>query len=343
VLLYAARNGVHGFGFSAFAPGYAVFIAAVPVLIFNFVGFELPSSASEEMVDPRKDVPRTIAWSGLGTVLLYGIPILAILLILPTSRVTGVGGFLDAIKQVFTVYGGTVARDGRVTLTGAGKALGAIAAIAFIWALLSSGTTWLMGADRTQAAAGFDGAAPRALGRISRRFGTPITVNLLSGVSATIVMLLAFRLSGGNAEKYFAAALGLAISTTTISYLGVFPALARLRHTHPDAPRPYRVPGGTTGAWIVSGLATFWAAVATVFLIWPGLGVGWFGTSGDPGKSLPAGVGRAEFELTQIVPLIALIAIGVLFYLLGAPTRARRAAPDQVSAADERAATPDQP
>jgi amino acid transporter len=200
-----------------------------------------------------------------------------------------------------------------------------------------------MGADRTQAAAGFDGAAPRALGRISRRFGTPITVNLLSGVSATIVMLLAFRLSGGNAEKYFAAALGLAISTTTISYLGVFPALARLRHTHPDAPRPYRVPGGTTGAWIVSGLATFWAAVATVFLIWPGLGVGWFGTSGDPGKSLPAGVGRAEFELTQIVPLIVLIAIGVLFYLLGAPTRARRAAPDQVSAADERAATPDQP
>ena len=248
VLLYAIRNGVHGFGLSAFSPGYAVFIAAVPVLIFNYVGFELPSSASEEMLDPRKDVPRTIAWSGLGAILLYGIPILAVLLILPTSRMTGVGGFLDAIKQVFTVYGGTVAQDGRVTLTGAGKILGAVAAIAFIWALLSSGTTWLMGADRTQAAAGFDGAAPRALGRISRRFGTPITVNLLSGISSTIVMLLAFWLSGGDAEKYFAAALGLAISTTTISYLGVFPALARLRYTHPDAHRPYRIPGGTAGA-----------------------------------------------------------------------------------------------
>jgi amino acid transporter len=343
VLLYAIRNGVHGFGFSAFSPGYAVFIAAVPVLIFNYVGFELPSSASEEMLDPRKDVPRTIAWSGLGAILLYGIPILAILLILPTSRVTGVGGFLDAIKQVFTVYGGTVAQDGRVTLTGAGKILGAVAAIAFIWALLSSGTTWLMGADRTQAAAGFDGAAPRALGRISRRFGTPITVNLLSGISSTIVMLLAFWLSGGDAEKYFAAALGLAISTTTISYLGVFPALARLRYTHPDAHRPYRIPGGTAGAWIVSGLATFWAAVATVWLIWPGLGVGWFGTSGAPDESLPKGIGRAEFELTQIVPLVVLLAVGVLFYLLGAPTRAHRARPDQVSAAGERGVTPDQP
>src|SRR5439155_25699905 len=210
VLLYAARNGVHGFGASAFSPGYAVFVAAVPVLVFNYVGFELPSSASEEMVDPQKDVPRTIAWSGLGAILLYGVPILAILLILPTSRVTGVGGFLDAIKQVFTVYGGSVAADGTVTLTGAGKVLGDVAAVAFIWALLSSGTTWLMGADRAQAAAGFDGAAPRPLGHLSRRFGTPITVNLFSGIFSTVVMLLAFWLSGGDAEKYFTAVLGLA-------------------------------------------------------------------------------------------------------------------------------------
>jgi amino acid transporter len=263
--------------------------------------------------------------SGLGAILLYGVPILAILLVLPVSQVTGVSGFLDAAKKVFTVYGGSVAPDGTVILTGAGKAFGAVAALAFIWALLTSGTTWLMGADRTQAVAGFDGAAPRALGRISRRFGTPITVNLLSGVCATIVMLLAFRLSGGDADRYFAAALSLAISTTTIAYLGVFPALVRLRYTHADAHRPYQVPGGKAGAWIVSGLATFWAAVATAWLIWPGLGVDWFGASGDPDKSLPKGIGRTAFELTQVVPLVVLLAVGMLFYLLGAPTRAHRA------------------
>ena len=336
VLLYAAHNGVHGFGASAFSPGYAVFIAAVPVLIFNYVGFELPSSASEEMVDPRKDVPRTIAWSGLGAILLYGIPILAILLILPASKVTGVGGFLDAIKQVFTVYGGSVAADGTVTLTGAGKVLGDLGAIAFIWALLSSGTTWIMGADRTQAAAGFDGSAPRPLGRINRRFGTPLTVNVLTGIFSTIVMLLAFWLSGGNAERYFAAVLGLAISTTTISYLGIFPALVRLRHTQPEAPRPYRVPGGTAGVWIVTVLSTLWALVATISLLWPGFGVGWFGTGGNPDDSLPAGIGRGAFELTQILPLLVMIAVGVVFYLAGAPTRAHRASAAEVSAADQR-------
>ncbi|HTJ37119.1 MAG TPA: APC family permease [Dactylosporangium sp.] len=331
VLLYALRNGIGGFGPAAFVPGYAVFIAVVPVLIFNYVGFELPSSASEEMLDPRRDVPRAIAWSGLGAILLYGAPILAILLVLPREQVTGVGGFLDAAKEVFTVYGGSVAADGTATLTGAGKVLGAFTAVAFIWALLSSGATWLIGADRALAIAGLDGAAPRALGHFSPRSGTPIAANLLSGAMATLVMLLAFRLSAGSAERYFTIALGVAISTTTIAYLGIFPALVRLRRTRPEAPRPYRVPAGAAGPWVVSALTTFWAGVATVWLLWPGLGTNWFGATGDPDASLPAGVGRAAFELTQIVPIVAVLAIGVLFYALGAPTR-RRAASDRAPA-----------
>jgi hypothetical protein len=35
------------------------------------------------------------------------------------------------------------------------------------------------------------------------------------------------------------------------------------------------------------------------------------------------------------VPLIVLVAVGVLFYVLGTPTRAHRAAPDQVTSADK--------
>ena len=76
-------------------------------------------------------------WRGrrCGALLLYGVPILAVLLVLPPSHVTGLGGFLDAVKAVFTVYGGTVAPDGTATLTGAGKMLGRLAALAFLLAL----------------------------------------------------------------------------------------------------------------------------------------------------------------------------------------------------------------
>ncbi len=197
VIIYAASHGVHGVKVGGFSPTWAVFIAAVPVLFFNYVGFELPNAAGDEMKDPQRDVPFTVLRSAVGAVALYGVPILAILLVLPVAQVTSLGGFLDAMKTVFTVYGGhiTTAKDGTVTatLTGAGKFLGGVAAVGFILALLSSGTTWIMGADRSQAVAGFDGAAPRSFGYFSARFGTPITVNLLSGLFSTIVMVLAFQ------------------------------------------------------------------------------------------------------------------------------------------------------
>ena len=268
VFLYAVKHGVHGVGGSDFKPTWAVFIAAVPVLFFNFVGFELPSAAGDEMKDAQKDVPYTIRRALVVAVLAYGIPILSILLVLPTKQITSLGGFIDAIKTVFTVYGGHIetASDGTldVTLTGAGKVLGTIAAAGFIWALLSSGTTWIMGADRAQAVASYDGAGPRLLGIFSQRWGTPIAVNLLSGVFASVMFIGAFELTSGNSSKYFTVALGLAISTTTISYLFIFPALYILRRKYPDVPRPFKVPGGDGVALGISVLTSLWALLATV-------------------------------------------------------------------------------
>jgi glutamate:GABA antiporter len=298
------------------------------VLFFNYVGFELPNAAGEEMKDPQRDVPFTVLRSALGAVLLYGVPILAILLVLPTAQVTSLGGFIDAMKTVFTVYGGEVTKDG-ATLTGAGKVLGDLAAIGFILALLSSGTTWIMGADRSQAVAGFDGAAPRSFGYFSARWGTPVVVNVLSGVFSTIVMVLAFQLTG-NANKYFTAVLGLAISTTTISYLVVFPAVIKLRYSRPHVPRPYRVPWGNRGVWLCGVLCTFWSALATLALLYPG-----FGTS-NPDDSLPEGWEgqRGAYELSQFIPLAVLIGLGLLFYWMGRNTRAQ-VAEVKLATADE--------
>lgn len=322
--VYAWKNGIHGFRPHDFLPTYSLFITVVPVLVFNYSGFELPSSAGAEMTDPQKDVPFAVALSAVGAILLYGLPILAILLVLPQDNVTGLNGFIDAIKAVFTVYGGHAGKEG-VTLTGWGQALGGASAILFIMSVFSSSTSWLMGSDRVMAVAGYSGTAPRALGHISSRFGTPIVVNLLSGVVATLVMVLAFQFAGTNNKKYFDVVLGLAISTTTISYLAVFPSAIRLRYSHDDVKRPYRIPGGKAGIWLAGGLATFWTTLATVGLLWPGIGVGWFHSGGDPDSALPSHFTRWEYEVTQIAPLIPLILAALAFYYIArAESRKRR-------------------
>ncbi|WP_328933929.1 MULTISPECIES: APC family permease [unclassified Streptomyces] len=315
VVIYGIRHGLHGFGPGDFSPTYVGFVGLVPVLMFNYVGFELPNTAGDEMTDAQKDVPFAIFRSAALAVLLYALPILGILLVLPVKAITGLGGFLDAIRQVFTVYGGDVTADGTVTSSGAGTVLGDIAAVLFILTVLSSGVTWVMGSDRALAVSGYDGAAPRFLGVISSRFGTPVRVNILSGLVSTLVLVLAHQLTNGSAAKLFGAVLGLAVSTTLVSYLGIFPALAVLRRKAPDVPRPYKAPFPRTISTVLTVLILF----ASVQLVAPGFGDHWFG-----GDYAPDGWTHAErwkYLLTEAVPLLGFMLLGVLFWALGKPTR----------------------
>lgn len=326
VVIYGIRHGVHGIAAHDLTPTYAGFVGLVPVLIFNYVGFELPSTAAEEMPAPTRDIPFAVLRSGVAAVILYGGPILGVLFVLPADQITGLGGFIDACKAVFTVFGGSVAAGGTVTLTGFGAVLGQVAAAGLIIGLLTSGASWAIGGDRGQAVACADGTGPAWLGRISPRLGTPVNVNVLSGVMASLIMVAALNLTGGDAGTYFSAGLGLAISTTFISYVFTFPSLIVLRYRMPDTPRPYRVPGGLAGAWIAGGVTTVLVAYTVAVLIWPGLGVGWFGSDGNPADSLPDGFAgqRAAYTLSQVVPLVLFLLLGLVFYALG--TRNRRAA-----------------
>ncbi len=64
--------------------------------------------------------------------------------------------------------------------------------------------------------------------------------------------------------------------------------------------------------------------VATVFLLWPGLGVSWFGAGGNPNDSLaPLSFSgqRLQYELTQFVPLAIIVVVGLVFYALGGRAR----------------------
>src|SRR5256714_2000928 len=216
VIVFAAKHGAHGLGGASYAPSAGGFVLLVGVLLFNFVGFELPNSAGEEMTNPQRDVPFGIARSAVASVILYALPVIGILIVLPSSAITNSSGVIQATPSGFTVYGGHVAADGTATLTGAGLVLGDFSVLLFILCLITSAATWIMGSDRALAVSCYDGAGPRVLGVINARFGTPVRVNVFSGIVATIVVILAQQITSGDAAKYFDAVLGVTISTTLI-------------------------------------------------------------------------------------------------------------------------------
>jgi amino acid transporter len=292
VLVYAAVHGVHGLAASELEPTRAGFAALVPVLLYNYLGFDVPSAAAGEMRDPQRDLPAGILRAGAWTLVLYAVPVLATLLVIPADRITGLTGFVSAIREVFTVYGP------------AGDALGAAAGLLLIWVLITSGATWLMASARSQAVACLDGAGPRRLGVFSPQ-GTPARLAIVSGLAASGVSVATFSIAGSSAERYFAVALSLSIAVIALSYVAIFAAPVRLRRTHPHVARPFRVPGGTAGLWVCSGLSLAWTVAALVLLLWP--------------PELPAAFhdDRATFQLTQVVPLALLVACGLAFASLG--------------------------
>jgi len=319
VVAYGLQNGVHGLGAGDFVPTAGGFVALVGVLLFNYVGFELPNSAGEEMKDAGRDVPFAIARSAVASFLLYAVPILGILLVLPVSQVTNFGGLVDALKTVFTVYGGSVSH-GVPTLTGAGALLGDTGAVLFVICVLTSGVTWIMGSDRALAVSGYDGAAPRFLGVLHDTLGTPVRVNIFSGLVASAVLVLAQLITQGDAAKFFGAVLGVTISTTLISYLLIYPALWRLRTTRPDVVRPYRMPWHRALTVLLMILLAF----TVVQLVAPGAPFDWFGADVRPDgwKGSEAWL----YLATEFIPLVVFVGVGVLFWRLGRPTRIANAA-----------------
>jgi amino acid transporter len=306
-IIYAIKHGLNLPSGGDFSPTYTLFIALVPLLFFNYVGFELPNAAGDEMKNAQRDVPITVLRACITAILMYGLPILAIICVLPSSKISGVAGFMDAVAATFTVYGG------------AASFLTKIAAAGFILALISSACTWLMGSDRSQAVACYDGAGPRVLGNFSSKYGTPVNVNFLSGIFSTIVFVIASKIGSGSAAATFNVMIGVVLTFTTLSYILIFPCIIKLRYSHPDVVRPYRIPGGMTGVWICGILTTFWAVFASLVAIFPGFADHQFLNNAD----LPDNVSRLKYETISLVAIGVTLIAGVIFYYLGAPTRAK--------------------
>jgi amino acid transporter len=306
-IVYAFENGVEGFPAKDLAPTGVVFLALVPLLIFNYVGFELQNGAAEEMEDPQKDVPLSVMRSAILGVALYAIPIFAILVVLPKEKVTGIGGFLDAVKETFTVYGG--AQD---------FLLGAMT-LCFVGTLLTSGAVWMIGSDRILAVAAYDGAWPGFFGKFNRTFGTPVRVNTLSGIVSTIFMVMAVAAFDSGTNSKFLVVLTIAISTTLISYLWIFPAAVKLRFSHPHVHRPYRVPGGKRGMLAVGFLVTFWTGLGAFVGVFPGVLEKLFGLSYDFHGTW--GVNRGTYEALTIGTLAVVFALAVIGYIFGRSVR----------------------
>ncbi|GAA3645741.1 APC family permease [Nocardioides ginsengisoli] len=306
--IYAVQHGVEGLSTGDFSPTLLGLFGSVPILLFAYLGFESGNSAAGEMENPGRDVPVSIARSCATAAFCYLVPILSILLVVPKDQITGIGGFLDAVKTVFSVYGDAAGPMLKIT------------AIVVVYVLMSQGSAWMIISDRMQAMTAADGSFFNGFfGRFHPGLGTPVRVNLLSGVTATVFMLVAMVVSG-TGGAIFGVVLTISISTFLLAYLFVIPSAVKLRRMYPEVERPFRVPVSDRVFALLGWLAFAWIILGSWVAVFPGTLEHLFGLDYDF-KDI-WGVSQGTFEAFTLGTLAVIGALGAIGYVFGRSVRA---------------------
>lgn len=257
--MYGFKHGFQPFDFATMSPTVSGFMAVAPIILFSYVGFEAPNAASGEMYDAAKDTAPSIRIGSMVSALAYVLPVLAILLVVPKQDVGGISGFMGAIATIFTVYGS------------ASTFLLNIAALLFIFGLLGLGASWMMATDRIQAMAAADGTFMNGwFGEFNERFGTPMRINMLSGLMASLFLVAGMSLVDGDTGAIFVVVLSCAVSTLLVSYLIIIPAVMKLNRSYPELHRPFVTPGKKRGFQIMGSVAFIYILLGSIGVLFPG-------------------------------------------------------------------------
>jgi amino acid transporter len=254
-IVVGIRNGVaNDMSLQALTPTWDAGLAFLPVILYNFMGFELMSGAGEEMKNPKRDIPIAIVTAGLLIAFFYLLSTTGILLALPIDQLGLVSGIINTLKAILGD-------------TGFGAVMVTILGIGALYTFVANMITWTMGANRTAAQAADEGELPAVFGRLDPVNKTPIGANIITGIVSTVVIVL-YGFMAGDASDLFWTLFKFSSIIFFLPYLLLFPAFLKLRKKDAAVERPYRMPGNHIFAVIVATICELFIIQAIVFFIW---------------------------------------------------------------------------
>lgn len=252
--IYAAKNGVaNEINLPAMLPSIDIGVAFLPALVFNLMGFELVATMTKEMKDPTQ-IPKVLLLAIGATAFLYIIGTLGILMALPIESIGLVSGIIDTFKILFGdgVFGHLAV-----------NILGTVTIITLVGNMVS----WTMGSSRAAAESANDGELPEFVGKLSKKYGTPVGASTITGTVSTIVILLYAFLANSNDELFWTM-FSFSGCIFLLPYLFMFPAYLKLKVSDTTI-RPFKVPGNLLFQTIITMVCFITILQALILFIFP--------------------------------------------------------------------------
>ena len=183
------------------------------VICFGLVGLELASVMGDEIENPRKTLPGSVAWGGVLSGFLYIGATLTLLVAVDKNSISVLQGIVQAVSHM-------ASRVGVAWI---------VVPFAFLLSLSIAGigSAWLGGSARIPFVAGLDSYMPSWLGKIHPRYATPYAA-LIVHASVSLILVIANFLTTGGVQESFQRLLSLAVVLQLIPFLYIFGALLKI-------------------------------------------------------------------------------------------------------------------
>ncbi len=229
--------------------GSIAFLAGIVLL---FAGVEVQAVQAADMKNPSRDFPLAMFLASIVIVLLFLAGSLAVAAVIPAKDISLTAGLMQAFQMMFEKYGVTFLTP----ILGLLMAFGAIGGV----------MSWVTGPSRGLMHTAKEGEMPPFMAK-SNAAGAPVTLLYIQAVVVSLLAGLYFVMKDVSVAFFVLSAMTATLYLAM--YLLMFAAAIRLRHTQPDLPRAYKVPGGTIGMWLIAGTGFLGVAFALIVGFFP--------------------------------------------------------------------------
>nr|WP_244605369.1 APC family permease [Halorhabdus rudnickae] len=274
-----------GAEFQPLFPGEKTALSILPAMGLTFIAFEgydLITTVTEEVKNPRENIPKAIFASLAATLVVYLAVVAVAIGTLGWSELAAAGeaGIAEAATK-FMPGGLPIIKNG-----------GALIVFGAVFSTLTALNAVVIASSRVAFSMGREGQLLPSIGRIHHKFGTPFVAIVASAVVMLGSVALPTKSAGNMSSLFF-----------LLSFIVVNGSVIKLRRERPAMNRPYEMPYYPVTPILGIALNTLLAGVLIVYLITTdplalGLSVGWLALGGIAylalNRSRSDGTGQAE-------------------------------------------------